>query len=180
MAASPVSPLSAHKPHRTKSHKVSKLFKRLSRAKVTSERSSSIQWLVKRDQLNKIICRHQENETIPCKKKIEVDVGNGMFNPQLTLVLWPYGLEEDVLRYTSLEVHIDVPKKAPKLKESTNVQLVLIISRIRSKDKKVIILENLDLRVFYRKKFISHKDLRESRSDFVEIIAQAECIKPAV
>lgn len=179
MAASPISPPSTRKLRRSRSKKVSKLFKRIVRVRSTSVSSNCVQWLVKRDQLNKIICRHQESETISCKKKIEVDVGNDMYNPQLTLILRPYGLEEDVRRYVTLEVLIDVPKRAPKLKASTNVKLVLTISKIQSEDKTITITENLDLRVFYRKKFLSHKLLRESRSDTVEITAQAECIKPS-
>ncbi len=180
MAGSPGSPLGARKPHRSRSHgKMSKLLQRIGRVRSTNDSPNSVQWLVKRDQLNKIICRHQENKIIHCKRKIEVDVGNGStFNPQLTLVLRPYGVEEDIQKYVTLEVHINVPKKAPKLKAATNVKLILTVSRLQSEDDTIIITENLDLRVFYKKKFISHKVLRESRSETVEITARAECIKP--
>lgn len=133
---------------------------------------------MKRDRLNKIIFRHQENRTVDCKTKIEVDVGNGsIFNPKLSLILHPYGIEEDRGRYATLEVGIGVQKKAPKLKASTNVKISLIISKIQSEEINFVRIESLDLRVFYIKHFLSHQVLRESKSETVEITIRAECKK---
>ena len=118
---------------------------------------------------------------IEWKKKIEVDVGNGSsFNPKLTFILHPYGLEEDKQKYVTLEVQIDVPKKAPKLKKGTCVKLALAISESQTEGEKILkehaLQESLNLRVFYQHKFVSHRALRESKSDLIHITIQAECV----
>ena len=166
-------------PRRHSRTRVSKLLawkKSLQRS--SSGDRQSLTWSVKRDHLNKPIFRHQGSCTIEWKRKVEVDVGNGsIYNPKLIFILHPYGLEEDRQKYVTLEIRIDVPKKAPKLKEATCVKLTLTVSETGGKTlKEHELTKNLNLRVFYQHKFVSHKAIRESHGDFIDITTQAECV----
>ena len=164
-------------PRRHSKTKVSRLLAwRKSLQRSSSGDRQTLTWSVKRDHLNKPIFRHQDSCTIEWKKKVEVDVGSGnIYNPKLIFILHPYGLEEDRQKYVTLEVRIDVPKKAPKLKEATCVKLTLTVSETGGRTlKEHELTKNLNLRVFYQHKFVSHRILRESHSDFIDIITQAE------
>ena len=168
-------------PSRHSKTKVSRLlaWRKSPQQSCTSD-GRTLTWKVKRDHLNKPIFRHQESSTIEWKKKVEVDVGNGnIYNPKLVFILHPYGLERDRQKCVTLEVRIDVPKKAPKLKEATFVKLTLTVSETEGEILKDHNLKkNLNLRVFYQDRFVSHLALRESHSDFIDITVttKAECV----
>ena len=111
-----------------------------------------ISWSVKREKLNKAIYEHKENKTVECTEKLELDVGHGgNLNPKLTLILHPNGLEGDKGRHVTLEVHIDVSKKAPKHCSTAKVRFSVSAIDAKTVDKDVL------LREFYIHEFISHE-----------------------
>ena len=141
-----------------------------------------LSWSVKRNKLNKAIYEHKENKTIECTKKLELDVGHGSsLNPKLSVILHPYGLEGDKRRYVTLEVHIDVSKKAPKLSSAAKVRFSVSATDNDEKQqlKDVTVDKDVLLREFYIHEFISHEALRESRSETIAIKAYVEYL-PAV
>lgn len=134
-------------------------------------------WSVKRNELNKAIYKHKEKKMVECPKKLELDVGHGSsHNPKISLALHPYGLERDKQRYVTLEVRIDVSKKAPKLSSSAKVRFS--VSAADGDENKqlneCVVEKDILLREFYVHEFISHEALRESRSKVIEIKALIE------
>ena len=141
-----------------------------------------IQWIIKRHKLNKAIYQHKETNTIECKKKIEVDIGlDSSLNPRLTLILHPYGLEADKEQNATLVVHIKASKKAPILKDSTVVKLLL---NVKEGDANQELLNeasckiNLNSRVYAWFGVISHEALRKSRSETILIEVKVEGSDP--
>ena len=133
-----------------------------------------LSWSVKRNKLNKAIYEHKENKTIECTKKLELDVGHrSSLNPKLSLILHPYGLESDKRRYVSLEVRIDMSKKAPKLSSGAKVRFSVSATDVGENKQlfECTVEKDVLLREFYINKFISHEALRDSRSETIEIKA---------
>ena len=133
----------------------------------------SIQWTIKRHKLNKAIYKHEEEKTIKCKKKIEVDIGlDRILNPSLTFILHPYGLQEDKEQNATLVVHIEASKKAPILKDPSVVKLLLNVKAgsgsqelLNKADFKI----NLNSRTHVCFGIVSHEALRKSHSETILI-----------
>lgn len=140
---------------------------------------NDVVWSVKRNLLNKTIYQHKENKTVECTKRLELDVGHGHnFNPRFSLILHPYGLEGDNNLNVTLEVYIEVPKKAPKMSSKANVKFTVSVtdvaeSRILFQD---IMVKSILLREFYVYEFITHKALKDSKSETIDIKAQVEYV----
>ena len=155
--------------------KMSRLKKPLIRTR-SKRLARDLSWTVKRNKLNKAIYEHKENKTIECTKKLELDVGHGSGNPKLSVILHPYGLEGDKRRHVTLEVHIDVSKKAPKLSSGAMIRFSVSASDTGENRQliEVSVEKDVLLREFYVYEFISHEALKESRSETIEIKAYVE------
>ena len=135
-----------------------------------------LKWSVNRLKLNKTIYKHEENATFDCKKKLEVDVGNGnTLNPKLSLILYPCGLEQDAENNVTLVIRVSTSKKAPPLKESTSIVLLI---KVMEGDGDCELLNDtaceVNLNTHFVRKFgiISHNALKNSRSETIDFEAK--------
>ena len=142
---------------------------------------SEMQWLIKRNDLNKAIYEHKAGKFFTSPNKLDVDVG-GKANPKFIFHLYPYGLEEDVGVNATLEVEIWYPKskKYPRLPNAVNVYLSVTVwdcetgDCMSSCDAEV----SMNLRRYTIQRFITHTALKESRSNYIEIQASSELLEP--
>ena len=135
-------------------------------------------WPIKREKLNKYIYKHT-SRLLTCKSKLELIPPNDKIRgplPKLCLQLHPYGTEEDDNRCVTAKVMIEHPKTKCQLHSDTMIEFVISaregdahsgaeIGRIRTKQKLVTQSH------FYVKGIITHKSLKKSSSDYVQIEA---------
>ena len=138
--------------------------------------SQELKWLLKRNDLNKAIYKHKENKCFTSSDKLELDVGCGKANPKLVFKLYPYGLEQDCGKNTTLEVEIELPKKCTRLPSSATLKLR--VTALDCKEAQNItshgVEKSMELRRFVILGFVTHDDLKNSHSDLIEIQASAE------
>ena len=135
-------------------------------------------WQEKVEDINKLIYKSKyRGKYLTCPWKIEVD-GKGQPNPKLLLHLHPYGLEEDENRNVTFEVAIEQPKRH---RLHSTAKLSVQLSAEDDKHKRQLgktyrATKDLKLSFFYIKGFISHEDLKQSRSDNVVIKVRVEML----
>ena len=137
--------------------------------------TSCLKWSVNRLKLNKTIYKHEVANTFECRKKLEVHVGS-TFNPKLTLILYPCGLEKDVeAENVTLVIHVSAPKKAPPLEGSASV---ILLVKVMEGDGGCELLNetacevNLNSRVVRKFGIISHEALKKSDSEMIDFEAK--------
>ena len=140
-----------------------------------STTTSCLKWSVNRLKLNKTIYKHEVTNTFECRKKLEVHVGS-TFNPKLTLILYPCGLEKDMeAENVTLVIHVSAPKKAPPLEGSASV---ILLVKVTEGDGGCELLNetacevNLNSRVVRKFGIISHEALKKSDSEMIDFEAK--------
>lgn len=143
-------------------------------------RDSVLRWQIKRNLLNKAIYKHKENKCYTCSEKLELDAGHGgKANPRLIFKLYPYGLDRDRKTNVTLHVEIDVPRKCPRLADSTQLRLSVVaydLNESRKLGEEQVVEKQANLRDFLLHSFITHDSLKNSHSDHIEIQASAELL----
>ncbi len=138
------------------------------------------QWQLKRNVLNKAIYKHKASKHFTCPEKLEVGAGSGgKANPRLIFKLYPYGLEDDTNTNPTLQVEIEVPKKCPRLSDSTSIRLTVTAYDVRESTElsgERVVTKPANLRDFLIPAFITHDDLKNSHSDHIEIRASAKLL----
>ena len=145
--------------------------------KVVRSKSLPLSWQLKCDDLNdRIYKRKLKHKCITYPNKLELDVGCGRGNPKLSLRLFPYGLESDAGRNSTLEVEIIVPNKCKRLPVSATVRLHVSAWNTRNGEalNSCKTEKFMNLRVFHIPAFITHEDLKHSNSKRIEVQASAE------
>ena len=144
--------------------------------KSSKSSSQELKWTLKSNDLNEPIYKHKKKKCFTSSDKLELDVGCGKANPKLVFKLYPYGLEQDRGKNTTLEVEIEVPKKSMRLPDSATLKLT--VTALDCKEARVLktykVEKSMHLRTFLILDFVSHDDLKKSHSDLIEIQATAE------
>ena len=139
-----------------------------------------LKWHVKRSTLNKPIYDHKEQKHITCKKKLELDAGCGGANPRLVFHLIPYGLEDDAGKSATLEIEVDISRKTRmSMHSATKIRLSVFVQEIKEGNflaRHKNIEQSIDVSRFFISQFLTHKCLKDSRCDQIEIQASAELI----
>ena len=126
-----------------------------------------------------IFLKKFQERAITCPAKLEVD-GKGFPNPKLSLRLYPYGIEDDQNKQVTLEVEIELQKKA-RLPSSTKLALTVNIESNQRTHHSHAVQEDARLTFFYIKGIISHSLLKSLQvdSEHITLRVQAEIIFPA-
>ena len=139
-------------------------------------------WRVKRDKLNKMIYKHKD-KSIACSDKIELETDRVGPHPKLILRLHSYGIEEDQNENVTLEVRIERSKKTGSSSMHSLTEVEVCVrgedvdgGRVIGGGRKV--RESVRSSYFFIKRFISHQELKKSRSEYIEIRATAKLVFP--
>ena len=138
-----------------------------------------LKWHVKRSTLNEAIYDHKKQKSITCKKKLELDAGCGGANPQLVFLLIPYGIEGDAGKSTTLEIEVEVSRKTRMhMHSATKIKLAVSAQEVKAEEKILVnhdnIEQSIDVSRFFVLQFLTHKCLKDSHCEQIEIQASAE------
>lgn len=132
-----------------------------------------MEWIVKRSKLNQLIYS-QSDKCLKSTYKLELDAGMGHNNPKAMICIYPYGCEDDVNEFVTLEVRLKTSPRSKCLKMHSESKIVVkacaededghLIGSVRKKE------DYARFSYFYIKRFIRHIDLKMSHSENIHFM----------
>lgn len=134
----------------------------------------NFRWLVKQERLLKSVLKPQETkfQTIVCSRRLELEVGEGKYNPKLSLILYPNGLFINKGKSASLQAKIVTPDKCPPLPPSLLVQLNVTVygNDGQEKWKETSTQETINTYSFYIHNLFTCQTVREDcNGDYIHL-----------
>ena len=137
-------------------------------------------WKVGHEELMKRVWQDRSLKPIARKERLVLEINQGKRNPEVSFLLYPYGIFQDENNAVTMAVRITTSTKCPPLPPSAELRLSLSVWGVEGNQRNEVnqfqsFREKLSTSMFYIYAIITHDQLKQSKCKYFHLDIEVTC-----